>query len=76
MHGLITDVGSNFMQLSRELGISKQNSTFLVDGTEILYIFDPPYLMKRTRDNLLKYNVEFGVNKVAHIIEFYKKDSQ
>jgi len=35
--------------------------------------------MKRTRDNLLKYNIEFGVNKVAswtHIIEFYTKNSQ
>lgn len=35
--------------------------------------------MKRTRDNLLKYNVEFRVNKDAswaHIIEFYKKDNQ
>lgn len=63
VHALITDMGSNFIQLSR--GISKQNSTFLVDGTEISYIFDPPHLMKKTRDNLLKYNVESGVNKVA-----------
>lgn len=33
--------------------------------------------MKRTRDNLLKYDIEFG-NKVAswtHIVDFYNRDS-
>ncbi|KYM81340.1 hypothetical protein ALC53_08108 [Atta colombica] len=28
------------------------------------YIFDTPHLMKKTRDNLLKYDIEFG-NKVT-----------
>lgn len=33
--------------------------------------------MKRTRDNLFKYNIQFGNNKVvswADIVEFYNKD--
>jgi len=30
MHALITDIESNFMQLSRELGISTENSIFLL----------------------------------------------
>lgn len=71
-------MGSNFLQLSRELGISVQNSIFSVDEYEIVYIFDTPHLMKRTRDNLLKYNIQFG-NKVAswaHIVEFYNRDSK
>lgn len=78
VHALITDMGSNFLQLSRELGISVQNSIFSVDEHEIVYMFDTPHLMKRTRDNLLKYNIEFG-NKVAswaHIVEFYNRDNK
>ncbi|EZA62148.1 THAP domain-containing protein, partial [Ooceraea biroi] len=79
VHALITDMGSNFVQLSRELGISVQNSSFLVDGIEVLYLFDPPHLIKRTRDNLLKYDIEFDTDKVAswtHIVQFYNKDSK
>lgn len=79
VHALITDTGSNFLQLSRELGISVQNPIFLVDEQEVLYMFGTPHLIKRTRDNLLKYDVEFGNNKIAswsHIVEFYNKDSK
>lgn len=79
VHAFISDMGSNFMQLSRELGISTENSTFSVDEFEILYIFDTPHLMKRTRDNLYKHRIEFGINKIAswaHIVEFYNRDSK
>ena len=64
VHALISNMDSNFMQLSRELDISVQNSKFLVDGHEVLYIFDTPHLMKNTRNNLLKYDIEFE-NKVT-----------
>jgi hypothetical protein len=64
VHALVTDMGSNFMQLSRELGILTQNSTFLlVNEEEIFYIFDTPHLIKATRNNLLKYNFEFSNKK-------------
>lgn len=76
IHALISDMGSNFTQLCRELDISVQNSIFLVDEHEV-YIFDTPHLMKRTRDNLFKYNIQFENNKVvswADFVEFYNKD--
>jgi len=53
------------MQLSHELGISIENSIFLVDEFEILFIFDTPHLIKRTRDNLYKHRIQFGITKVA-----------
>lgn len=77
MHALVSDMGSNFIQLSRELGISSQNSTFMVDEIEVLYIFDTPHLMKRIRDNLYKHNCYFGDDKIAswsHIVDFYNRD--
>ena len=44
----------------------------------ILYIFDTPHLIKATRNNLLKYNLEFS-DKFAswsYIVQFYSKDTQ
>lgn len=76
VHALITDMGSNFIQLSRELGISRENSTFLVNEEEVIYIFDTPHLIKATRNNLLKYNFQFD-NKIAswsHVVDFYNRD--
>lgn len=41
VHALITDMGSNFIQLSRALGISKENSIFfLVNDEKVFYTFD------------------------------------
>lgn len=78
VHALVTDMGSNFMLLSRELGISTENSIFLVEDEKIFYIFDTPHLIKATRNNLLKHN--FKINDIiaswTHIENFYKRDSK
>lgn len=79
VHALVSDMGSNFKQLSRELGISTQNTTFLVNGQKVLYIFDTPHLVKAIRNNLLKYNFLFDINKIVswkYIVDFYNKDSK
>lgn len=78
VHALITDMGSNFLQLSRELGISNQNSIFVVNAQNILYIFDTPHLIKATRNNLLKYNLKFNDQFASwfYIVQFYLKDTK
>jgi len=71
-------MGSNFIQLSRALGISTENSTFLVNDEKVFYIFDTPHLIKATRNNLLNYNFQFD-NKIvswSHIVDFYNRDSK
>ncbi|KYN22222.1 THAP domain-containing protein 9, partial [Trachymyrmex cornetzi] len=78
VHAFISDMGSNFIQLSHMLNISVDNSSFVVDGERLVYIFDTPHLLKATRNNLLKYNFQID-NKIAswdHIVEFYKRDSK
>lgn len=78
VHALVTDMGLNFIQLSRDLGISKENATFLVNEHKVAYIFDTPHILKAIRNNLLKYNFQFN-NKIAswaHIVQFYEKDSK
>lgn len=53
---------------------------FLVNGEEVVPIFDAPHLVKGMRNNLLEGNVKFtqnNVNKVAKwqdIIDFYEAD--
>lgn len=38
VHALVTDIVSNFIQLSHDLGISVQNSTFLVNNESVVKI--------------------------------------
>jgi len=38
VHALVSDMGSNFMQLSRELGISIENSTFLMKRKYFIFL--------------------------------------
>ena len=57
-------MGSNFIQLSHTLNISLNNSSFVVDGERLVYIFDTPHLLKAARNNLLKYNFQID-NKIA-----------
>lgn len=70
VHALITDMGSNFIQLSRQLGISTTNSIFFVNEEKLFYIFDTPHLMKATRNNLIRHNFQFNskIASWAHIV--------
>lgn len=74
----VTDMESNFMQLSRELGISTENSIFSIQEEKIVYFFDTPHLIKALRNMLLLHNFVFN-NKIASwadIVEFYNRDSK
>lgn len=76
--GLISDMGSNFFKLSHLLKISTTKSYFQTDEDKIYYIFDPPHLLKATRNNLLRHNFVDG-EKIAswrYIEEFYNIDKK
>lgn len=48
IHSVISDMGSNFVQLSNILGVTPEKLEFEVDRQTILYIFDTPHLLKTT----------------------------
>lgn len=76
--GLTSDMGSNFYKLSDLLGISVTKSYFQIDEDKIYYMFDPPHLLKATRNNLLRNNF-IDDEKVAswkYIEEFYNNDKK
>lgn len=66
VRALISDMGSNFVKLSKKLGITKESSSFHIDDRKIYYLFDTPHLMKSIRNILLKYTIEF--EGIVHIV--------
>ena len=64
---IISDLGSNFQKLLRELNITPDKPWFIHKGKKIFYLYDPPHLIKAVRNNLMKYDFHFGKNvkKVA-----------
>jgi DNA transposase THAP9 len=76
---VVSDQGPNFQQLVRNLGITAQKPYFEHSGSKYFYMFDPPHLLKSIRNNLQKYSLVFGGNKVASwadIESFFKLDQQ
>lgn len=49
MYVLTTDMGSNFIQLSRMLNVDKSQPYFKVNEQKIFYIFDTPHIFKAIR---------------------------
>ena len=74
---IVTDLGSNFHQLTRELGVTPSQPWLTHEGRKIFYLFDPPHLIKAIRNNLMKYNFQFGkfVASWKDIRILYEKDS-
>lgn len=52
----ITDMGSNFVGLSNNLNITPSRPFFEINNKKIFYIFDPPHLLKSTRNMFLKHS--------------------
>ena len=75
---VISDLGSNFQQLTRELGVTPTQPWFLTEsGKKIFFLYDPPHLIKAVRNNLMKYDFHFGV-KIASwqdVKNLYDRDS-
>ncbi|KAI4470153.1 sodium-coupled monocarboxylate transporter [Holotrichia oblita] len=59
VRAVVSDMGTNFKQVSKMFGINKHNSSFQVNGKNIYYIFDTPHLLKNIRSTLMKYSVVF-----------------
>lgn len=55
---MISDLGSNFKKCSDQQGIIPETPYFNVSGKEIVFMFDPPHLLKATRNNFFNYKFE------------------
>jgi len=74
----VTDQGYNFVNFSKNNDVTPENPYFQVDHKQIIYIFDPPHLLKSTRNMFFKHNfiVNNDVLDKKHIDTFYNHDSK
>ncbi len=73
---MISDLGSNFKRFADQQSITPQTPYFNVGDKEIVYMFDPPHLLKATRNNFFNYRFK-SQNKIAekiHLTNFYDFD--
>jgi len=52
---LTTDQGSNFYVFAKSVNVSKERPFFTVNNKKIYHIFDPPHLIKSTRNNFFTH---------------------
>jgi len=73
----ITDQGSNFLNFSKKVFVSPSRPYFYVNE-QVIYMFDPPHLLKSTRNMFFKHNFIDGENYIdnKHLIHFYNEDSK
>lgn len=73
---LTTDQGANFYSYANKMYVSSERPYFFVNGSKIFYIFDPPHLLKSTRNNFFKYYLEVSNNMTdkKYLNDFYKAD--
>jgi hypothetical protein len=79
----VCDMGTNNVKAMKLLGSSTSEPFFQFQNQAIATIYDPPHLLKWTRNLFLKYNVQFKsehvksqlhVAKREHIERQYKRD--
>jgi hypothetical protein len=73
---MISDLGSNFKNFVDTRHITPETPYFNVSGKEIVFMFDPPHLLKATRNNFFNYWFK-SENKIAEKIylkQFYDID--
>lgn len=76
VRAIISDLGSNFYKFANDIGITPDRPYFIINNEKIFYIFDPPHLMKATRNNFFKHHFKFNdylIDK-SHIQKFYDHD--
>ncbi|KAF2880292.1 hypothetical protein ILUMI_25888 [Ignelater luminosus] len=75
----VCDQGSTNRSAIRQLTKDQLGPYFYVNWQKIVTVFDPPHLLKNTRNALLKYNIIFEDDKVAkfeHIVSAYNLDKK
>lgn len=68
---IINDQGLE--KLGKALNVSPESPFFEVDGEQIVYLLDTPHLLKSTRNNFIKFSVEYGEHKASfnYIVEMF-----
>ena len=82
----LSDMGANNVKALQLLGATKRKPFFKFQNREIVTVYDPPHLLKCTRNLFFKYDVQFESElmhnqlpltaKWEHIVNVYELDKQ
>ena len=74
---VICDQGSTNQQMFRLFNVTVDKPVAQLYGRQVVFMFDPPHLLKSIRNNLMKYDFLIGDKLVSwkYIKEFYESDS-
>lgn len=74
----VTDQGSNFINFTKINNVTPEEPYFEVDDEKIIYIFDPPHLIKSIRNMFFKHNLIVDDETIDknHVDTFYNYDSK
>ena len=72
---MISDLGSNFKKFADQQGITPETLYFNVSGKEIVFMFDPPHLLKATRNNFFNYKFECNNTRQIYFFLFIDRKS-
>jgi hypothetical protein len=82
----VRDMGANNVKALRLLGATRRKPFFTFQNQEIVTMYDPPHLLKCTRNLFLKYDVQFESQRLhnklpvtakwEHISNVYNWDKQ
>ncbi|KAG8224538.1 hypothetical protein J437_LFUL002142 [Ladona fulva] len=59
---IVCDMGTNNVKTLKTMGSTTENSSIQFEGQEIITLFDPPHLLKSTRNLLQRYEIKLQVD--------------
>lgn len=75
---LVTDMGKNYQNMTKRLGITSEKPYFEIDGERIHYLADPPHLIKATRNNAYINDIKYNNDQISwdYIVTLYNYDKK
>ncbi|KMQ88224.1 thap domain-containing [Lasius niger] len=73
---LVTDMGKNYQNMTKRLGLTPKKPYFDIDGEHIHYLADPPHLIKATRNNAYINDIKYNGYQISwdYIVTLYNYD--
>lgn len=75
---MISDISSNLKSFTNSVGVTPENPCFKIGTQKIIYMFNPPHLLKSTRNNFFNYRFVSGdkIIESKYLKQFYNSDVQ
>lgn len=71
-------MGTDYQKAAKKLGVTEETPYYIVNNHKIFYFFDPPHLIKATRNNLLTNIIKSGdkIMSWKYIEKLYEIDRE